>query len=102
MSAMRAGQMQQLDCNLGVLLIDYFRFYGRQLDYSAVGVACGDGGFCYNKSRTFPQQARFRKGGANRGERFSIMDPLDCNNDVSGCVRCGQTLSRPAHSCSLS
>lgn len=88
-----AGKMHSLDCNLGLLLIGYFRFYGRQLDYSMVGVSCNDGGYCYVKNRTFPQQARWRKT-MSRGDRFSIMDPLDSSNDVAGCAR--SSSRRPA------
>lgn len=86
MVGMHAGKVHNIDCNLGLLLIDYFRFYGRQLDYSMVGVSCNDGGYCYMKSKTFPPPARFRKP-ASRGDRFSIMDPLDSSNDVAGCAR---------------
>jgi DNA polymerase sigma len=67
-----------LDQNLGLLLIDYFRFYGRGLRYQVVGVGCADGGFCYDKvSASFGRQPR------DRSDRYSIMDPLDISNDVS-------------------
>lgn len=70
----------KLDCNLGVLLIDYFRFYGRALNYYDVGVTCAKGGFCYNKRATVKQDPR------DRGDRLSLLDPLDDTNDVSRCA----------------
>jgi non-canonical poly(A) RNA polymerase PAPD5/7 len=33
-----------LDCNLGVLLIDFFRLYGRTLNVERVGITCDEGG----------------------------------------------------------
>eukprot|EP00892_Ulva_mutabilis_P001539 jgi/Ulvmu1/11386/UM075_0048.1 len=77
----RDGPMRELESNLGVLLVDYFRFYGRQLDYAAVGVSCNDGGRCYKKRATFPPPTKWR---GRSTDRFSIMDPLDSKNDVAG------------------
>lgn len=48
-----------------------------------VGVSCNDGGYCYKKRTTFPQQAKFRN---RSSDRYSIMDPLDNKNDVAGCA----------------
>ena len=70
-----------LESNLGLLLIDYFRFYGRALRYQSVGVSPADGGFCFDKEMMgFGRQER------DRGDRFSIMDPLDPGNDVARCA----------------
>lgn len=77
----KAAAAGELDQNLGLLLIDYFRFYGRALKYQAVGVSCAGGGACYDKeSKGFGKQPR------DKSERFSVMDPLDSSNDVSRCV----------------
>lgn len=71
-----------LDQNLGVLLIDFFRFYGRALAYKKVGITCAGGGSCYEKvAKGFGRQPR------DRGDRLSVMDPLDPSNDVARCVR---------------
>jgi non-canonical poly(A) RNA polymerase PAPD5/7 len=85
----RKAKAAQLDQNLGLLLIDFFRFFGRALKYQGVGVSCADGGCCYDKvSKGFGKQAR------DRGERFSVMDPLDPSNDVSRCGHRGCGVSR--------
>jgi non-canonical poly(A) RNA polymerase PAPD5/7 len=38
------------DCNLGVLLIDFFRLYGRTLNVERVGVTCDEGGLFIDKA----------------------------------------------------
>jgi DNA polymerase sigma len=73
-----AGPMEQLDCNLGLLLIDYLRFYGRHLKYQEIGVTSAQHGRCYVKnSEGFGRDFR------DRGDRYSIQDPLDASNDVA-------------------
>lgn len=77
----KGGATQPLDQNLGLLLMDYFRFYGRALRYQSVGVSCAKGGFCFDKDSVgFGRQAR------DRSDRFSVMDPLDASNDVARCA----------------
>ena len=76
---------QPLDCNLGLLLIDYFRFFGRQLAVTKIGVACGGATHasgCYVKAQVFQKGGDFR----DKGDRLSIRDPLDDSNDVSRCA----------------
>ena len=77
----RKARVGPLEQNLGLLLIDYFRFYGRSLGYKDVGVSCADGGYCYRK-----ESFGFQKQPRDRGDRFSVMDPLDPSNDVSRCA----------------
>lgn len=68
----------ELEGNLGLLLVDYFRFYGRALNYYEIGVTCADGGRCYSKRATVG-----RADHRDRGDRFSLLDPLDPSNDAS-------------------
>ncbi|KAE8125824.1 hypothetical protein FH972_020594 [Carpinus fangiana] len=61
--------------NLGVLLVNFFDFYGRKLNTSDVGVSCKGAGTFFLKSN---------KGFANRGRPFliSIEDPQAPENDI--------------------
>lgn len=79
------GRAQPLECNLGLLLIDYFRFFGRQLAVTKIGVASGGdthASGCYVKARVF-QPSMDRR---DKGDRLSIRDPMDDSNDVSRCA----------------
>lgn len=40
---------RQLEGNLGLLLVDFFRLYGRALKTSEVGVSASNGGQYFNK-----------------------------------------------------
>jgi hypothetical protein len=77
------AEVGELEQNIGLLLIDYFRLYGRALAWQKVGVSAAQG---------FGRRAR------DRGDRFSVMDPLDASNDVS---RCAHAVSAIAISCAF-
>lgn len=62
--------------NLGILLVDFFRLYGRALNPSVVGVSCRKGGGFFHKSS---------RSGFNNLERpylFAVEDPNDATNDL--------------------
>ncbi|KAK9269742.1 hypothetical protein L1049_001520 [Liquidambar formosana] len=61
--------------NLGILLVNFFDFYGRKLNTSDVGVSCNGAGTFFSKSS---------KGFLNRGRPFliSIEDPQAPDNDI--------------------
>jgi len=62
--------------NLGILLVDFFRLYGRALNPSVVGVSCRKGGGFFHKAST---------SGFNNPERsylFAVEDPNDATNDL--------------------
>ncbi|BDA44734.1 Terminal nucleotidyltransferase 4B [Coccomyxa sp. Obi] len=64
-----------LEANLGVLLMDFLRLYGRSLNTIDVGVSCRKGG-CY-----FPKRSR----GMLQPERpymLAVEDPKDPSNDL--------------------
>lgn len=64
-----------LDTNLGCLLIDFFRFYGRALQQQSVGVSCRRGGFFFSKrSKGFFTE--------ERPYLLSVEDPNDATNDL--------------------
>lgn len=65
--------------NLGVLLIEFFEFYGRQFNYMKVGISVNDGG-CY-----FSKDALGINGTGENGLLF-IQDPLSLQDNASrGC-----------------
>ncbi|KAK7324584.1 hypothetical protein VNO77_28258 [Canavalia gladiata] len=63
------------ECNLGVLLVHFFDFYGRKLNTSDVGVSCNGTGTFFSKSR---------KGFLAKGRPFliGIEDPQAPENDI--------------------
>eukprot|EP01025_Chloroclados_australasicus_P065498 TRINITY_DN8925_c0_g2_i1.p1 TRINITY_DN8925_c0_g2~~TRINITY_DN8925_c0_g2_i1.p1 ORF type:complete len:457 (-),score=63.18 TRINITY_DN8925_c0_g2_i1:447-1817(-) len=64
-----------MDTNLGILLVDFFRLYGRVLNFETVGVSANDGGHFYLKrSLGFMQ---------NRPFIYSVQDPNDPTNDLT-------------------
>ncbi|XP_022139704.1 non-canonical poly(A) RNA polymerase PAPD5 [Momordica charantia] len=64
-----------LEHNLGVLLVNFFDFYGRKLNTSDVGVSCNGGGIFFSKSkRGFMTKAR--------PFLLSIEDPQAPDNDI--------------------
>ncbi|KAG6542519.1 hypothetical protein Mapa_015989 [Marchantia paleacea] len=69
------GEPCPLENNLGVLLVDFFDFYGRALNVRDVGISCRSGGrfFC-KRSRGF----------ADNGRPFllSVEDPQKPDNDI--------------------
>ncbi|GAB4823273.1 hypothetical protein N2152v2_010319 [Parachlorella kessleri] len=64
-----------LETNLGVLLVDFFRLYGRSLNNDQVGVSCRRGGSFFNKrNKGFWQ--------AERPWLLAVEDPNDPDNDL--------------------
>jgi len=72
-----AAHAAPLEANLGLLLVDFFRLYGRALNTSRVGVSCASGGAFF---------AKRRRGGewfnAERHYLLAVEDPQDAANDV--------------------
>lgn len=67
------------NANLGVLLIEFFEFYGRQFNYLKVGISVNNGG-CY-----FSKEALGINGTGENGLLF-IQDPLSLEDNASrGC-----------------
>ncbi|MEW5313512.1 MAG: hypothetical protein WDW38_005075 [Sanguina aurantia] len=64
-----------IEGSLGVLLIDFFRFYSRVLNLTDVGVSIASGGCCFGKGS---------KGWLNYERPFmlAVEDPADPTNDV--------------------
>ncbi|KAM1857650.1 hypothetical protein ACFX13_007724 [Malus domestica] len=69
------GECRALEQNLGVLLVNFFDFYGRKLNTSDVGVSCNGAGTFFKKSV---------KGFRSNGRPFllAIEDPQAPENDV--------------------
>ncbi|XP_050110715.1 uncharacterized protein LOC126589465 [Malus sylvestris] len=69
------GECRALEQNLGVLLVNFFDFYGRKLNTSDVGVSCNGAGTFFKKSV---------KGFISNGRPFllAIEDPQAPENDV--------------------
>jgi non-canonical poly(A) RNA polymerase PAPD5/7 len=64
-----------LESNLGILLVDFFRLYGRALNHITVGVSCRQGGGYFSKrSRGFYND--------ERSYLLSIEDPNEPDNDL--------------------
>lgn len=64
-----------LEKSLGVLLIDFFRLFGRTLYTDEVGISCRDGGAFYNKVDAGLDQP-------GRPFMMSVEDPADPTNDL--------------------
>ena len=63
------------ESNLGILLVDFFRLYGRNLSHMNVGVSCRRGGLYFNKrSKGFFAE--------ERPYLYAIEDPNDPTNDL--------------------
>ncbi|KAI9208569.1 uncharacterized protein BJ171DRAFT_406327, partial [Polychytrium aggregatum] len=74
-------QSGQIDAkrNLGILLIEFLELYGRNFNFSNMGLAVTlDGVYYFNKDE-FRQQRRFG------GEKFmfTVLDPQDPSNDIT-------------------
>ncbi|XP_062090607.1 uncharacterized protein LOC133796920 [Humulus lupulus] len=67
--------LRESEDNLGILLVNFFDFYGRKLNTPDVGVSCNGGGTFYSKND---------RGFLNRGRPFliSIEDPQAPENDI--------------------
>ncbi|KAH9997620.1 Nucleotidyltransferase, partial [Russula vinacea] len=61
--------------NLGVLVMEFFEFYGLYFNYHEVGISLRDGGTYFNKAR--------RGWMDYRQSLLSIEDPADSTNDIS-------------------
>ena len=70
------GEAAVLEGNLGVLLVDFLKLYGRELNMQEVGVSCAGGGQFYSKRRMgfFQPERPFL---------LSVQDPRDPDNDVA-------------------
>jgi non-canonical poly(A) RNA polymerase PAPD5/7 len=82
----RRGEMDPTK-NLGVLVMEFFEFYGIHYNYTDVGISLRDGGTYYNK---------FRRGWADYKQPglLSIEDPADpCTFTCHACLQC-QPLTR--------
>ena len=60
---------------MGVLLVDFFRLFGRSLNNEDVGISCADGGYFFNKVDTEKDQPQ-------RSYMLSVEDPADPENDL--------------------
>ncbi|KAL2636262.1 hypothetical protein R1flu_007741 [Riccia fluitans] len=69
------GEPCPLENNLGILLVDFFDFYGRVLNVREVGISCRSGGRFYNKRA---------RGFVDNGRPFllSVEDPQKPDNDI--------------------
>jgi non-canonical poly(A) RNA polymerase PAPD5/7 len=68
-------EQRSLESNLGILLVDFFRLYGRALNHTFVGVGCRKGGGYFSK----------RSKGFFNDERsylLAIEDPNEPDNDL--------------------
>eukprot|EP00850_Spirogloea_muscicola_P022687 SM000307S11684 [mRNA] locus=s307:12735:17907:+ [translate_table: standard] len=64
-----------LENNLGMLLVDFFELYGRNLNYRDVGVSCATGGSFFSKHlRELADD--------NRPYLLSVEDPQNTSNDI--------------------
>ncbi|KAG8953022.1 hypothetical protein FRC03_011941 [Tulasnella sp. 419] len=71
----RNGEIDPLD-NIGVLVVEFFEFYGLLFNYELAGISIVDGGSYFNKvdrGWLLPKQTYL----------LSVEDPLDPRNDVS-------------------
>lgn len=71
---LQRGQ-QSMEHNLGVLLINFFEFYGRKLNTSDVGVSCNSSGAFYLKT----DRGFFN---SDRPYLLSVEDPQAPDNDI--------------------
>eukprot|EP00850_Spirogloea_muscicola_P003014 SM000012S25276 [mRNA] locus=s12:8031:13418:- [translate_table: standard] len=69
------GSARPLENNLGMLLVDFFELYGRNLNYRDVGVSCATGGSFFSKHlRELADD--------NRPYLLSVEDPQNTSNDI--------------------
>jgi non-canonical poly(A) RNA polymerase PAPD5/7 len=64
-----------LEKNIGILLIDFFRLYGRSLQHTTVGISCRDSGSYFKK-----EEKGFYV--EDRPYLLAIEDPNDLTNDL--------------------
>ncbi|KAG6885875.1 hypothetical protein C0993_008394 [Termitomyces sp. T159_Od127] len=71
----RRGEIDA-DCNLGVLVMEFFELYGCYFNYNEVGISVREGGMYFSKRRRgwFDHQKQ---------GLLSIEDPADPSNDIS-------------------
>eukprot|EP00798_Chlamydomonas_sp_ICE-L_P001683 gene1683-33079_t len=69
---------QLLEPSLGVLLVDFFRFYGRVINNQEVGISCDKGGHFYLKRDKGGQDWQNEE----RPYMLSVEDPKDDTNDI--------------------
>lgn len=70
-----SSKLPPMESNLGTLLIDFFRLYGRTLQHTFVGVSCRRGGGFFNKrSKGFHNE--------DRPYLLAVEDPNDPSNDL--------------------
>ncbi|GAA5809060.1 hypothetical protein MFLAVUS_002463 [Mucor flavus] len=67
-----SGQIDPMQ-NLGVLILDFFQFYGINFSLDTVGICVNGAGSYYDKSHITSRDGR---------SVFSIQDPQDRNNDI--------------------
>eukprot|EP00116_Pleurobrachia_bachei_P006548 sb/3466810/ len=67
----RRGRLEEE--NLGVLLIEFFEFYGIRFNYNNTGIRIADGGSFFNKSENAEM----------RGSMLCIEDPFQPGNDIA-------------------
>ena len=72
----RLGNRKSLEGSLGVLLVDFFRLYGKLLNKRNVGITASEGGMFYNK-----EERNFFNDG--RPYLLSVQDPVDSDNDLA-------------------
>ncbi|KAF7048243.1 hypothetical protein CFC21_057033 [Triticum aestivum] len=69
------GYRQSKEHNLGILLIKFFDFYGRKLNYTDVGISC-------NSARTFFLKSDKDFVNLDRPHLIAIQDPMVPDNDI--------------------
>ena len=62
-----------LEQNLGILLVDFFRLYGRVIDIDRIGVSAKDGGVFFGKDMW----------GMGREGRIAVVDPNCVDNNLT-------------------
>ncbi|KAH7292284.1 hypothetical protein KP509_29G060500 [Ceratopteris richardii] len=65
-----------LEPNLGVLLVDFFEFYGRSLNYKEVGISCRHGGHFFKKKERGFWDSR-------KPFMLTVEDPQAPENDIA-------------------
>lgn len=79
-----SSQAQELDSNLGLLLVDFMRLYGRVLNLNQVGISCTQGAFFQRSLRGFSHINRKRGAFVPPGQMsLSVQDPIDPTNDTA-------------------
>ncbi|MCO5596595.1 hypothetical protein L7F22_050661 [Adiantum nelumboides] len=72
----RQYERSRIEQNLGVLLVDFFDFYGRSLNFKDVGISCRDGGhFFKKKEREFTD--------SKKQLMLAVEDPQAPQNDIA-------------------